>query len=250
MTSSAAMSDRPTLNLSFRAVVTLLVIIVYLTVPACWAAKTYYGVDKTVTSNVYIGISATVYLIVLLLPWLNLKGQEHLSTAQRLEKMCIAWLYLLAAAHVFYELPWLIWHGHILGPDGQGKLWSYAWWAYADGGDLRFLAPDANLLGLEVGSSLVGIITVLLLIARYRSGKFTDMALLVLMAVMICDFYPTLLYYTVEFMQGMPNVRGLADLLIKFIFANSFWLVMPWIVFIWAGRQLIGRRTALPVAVV
>lgn len=236
------MRGRPAFNMSFGAVVILLVIIVFATIPSCWAAKTFYGVDKTIASNVYIAVSATVYLIVLVLPWLNLKGQEHLSAAQRLEKMCIAWLYLLVAAHVFYELPWLIWHGKILGPDGQGKLWSYAWWAYADGGDLRFLAPDANLLGLEVGSSVVGIITVFLLIVRYRSGKFTDTALLALMAVMICDFYPTVLYYLVEFMQGMPNVRGLADLLIKFILANSFWLVMPWIVFIWAGHQLIGRK--------
>jgi len=44
-----------------------------------------------------------------------------------------------------------------------------------------------------------------------------------------------------EIHQGLPNVSGVTNLIVKFILANIFWLVMPWVVFVWAGRELIGR---------
>jgi hypothetical protein len=62
------------------------------------------------------------------------------------------------------------------------------------------------------------------------------------MAMMVGDFYPTYIYLATEIYRGFPNVGGVADLLVKFLGANIYWVIMPWVVFVWAGRQLIARR--------
>jgi hypothetical protein len=44
--------------------------------------------------------------------------------------------------------------------------------------------------------------------------------------------------------KGFPSVAPRADLFIKFIGANIFWLFMPWVVFGWAGHRLMAQRGA------
>jgi hypothetical protein len=39
-------------------------------------------------------------------------------------------------------------------------------------------------------------------------------------------------------------VSSITDLIVKFLGANIYWLIMPWVVFFWAGRQLISRRAS------
>lgn len=124
---------------------------------------------------------------------------------------------------------------------GKGQLWAYAWWAYMDGGDMRYVTRDVNLLAMESCASLIGMISAYLLDRRHVTGRFSNNQLLVLMALMAADFYPTVMYFYTEFYLGLPDVKGIAGLITKFIIANVFWLVMPWVVFIWAGRQLIQR---------
>jgi hypothetical protein len=107
---------------------------------------------------------------------------------------------------------------------------------------MRYVTRDVYLLAMETGASLIGITGAVILYRRRRTGRFSDNQLLVLMALMVADFYPTYMYYVTEIHQGLPNVSGVANLIVKFILANIFWLVMPWVVFVWAGKQLIGGR--------
>lgn len=239
--SDEKMTDHPS-RLNYGAVATALVVILAATSPACWLAENRYGVDKVVASNAGWIVFILFYGLMLVLPWLNLKGLENLNRAQRFERMCVVWIYLTVAPHLLIELPWVVFYDAIMS--GKGQLWAYAWWSYFDGGDVRYVTRDVYLVALETGASIIGIAGAIILISRRRLGKFTDMQLMILMAMMIADFYPTYVYYATEIYRGFPSVSSAADLLIKFLGANVYWLVMPWVVFFWAGRQLTGRRAS------
>lgn len=237
--SDTAVTARP-FGLDFRTAVALLITLLAVTVPACWAAQSWYGVDKVVASNTLWAVFSAVYLGILALPWLDLRGQEHLGRAQRVEKMCLAWICLTVAPHLLVELPWVLFYDTIMAAKGQ--LWAYAWWAYFDGGDMRYVTRDVYLLAMETGASIIGIVGAIILLRWRKTRRFTDNQLLVLMALMVADFYPTYMYYVTEIYRGFPSVGSSADLLVKFLGANAFWLIMPLVVFLWAGRQLVSRR--------
>lgn len=238
--SEIALNARTGSVISFRTAVIALAALLLVSIPVCWSAGTYYGVDKALASNSFWTVFDIVYFSILALPWLNLKGQTQLTDAQRLEKMCITWICLIMIPHLTWEMPWVIFYHAIMA--GKGQLWAYAWWAYMDGGDMRYVSRDVSLVAMESGASLVGLISAFLLYRRYVTGRFSNNQLLVLMALMVADFYPTVMYFYTEFYMGLPDVKGIAGLITKFIIANVFWLVMPWVVFIWAGRQLIQRQ--------
>jgi hypothetical protein len=126
--SDAMVIFRPS-RLSFRMAVTLLVVLLVMAIPACWAAGSLYGVDKGVASNAFWVVFSIVCPSILALPWLELKGQEHLSRAERLEKMCVTWMCLTVGPHLTWELPWVVFYDAIMA--GKGQLWAYAWWATA-----------------------------------------------------------------------------------------------------------------------
>jgi hypothetical protein len=118
-----------------------LIVLVILSLVGCWSATAFYGVDKLTSSNVFVTISTTTIVTVLLLPWFNLKGQENLDHEQRMEKMAASWLAVLAVAHLTWEMPWVLFHTYLMGKAGEGQLWSYLWWIYADGGDTPLHTP-------------------------------------------------------------------------------------------------------------
>jgi hypothetical protein len=225
---------------TFGAVATILVAMLLVASPAAWLAENRYGADPVVASNFIWVIFIFVYSSLLILPWLNLKGVRDWSKAQRLERMCIVWLCLIVGPHLLFELPWVAFYPAIMA--GKGQLWAYAWWSYFDGGDVRYVTRDVALVSMETGASIIGIVAAILLILRRKAGRFSDTQLLILMALMVADFYPTYMYYATEIERGFPSVDGVTNLLIKFLGSNVFWLVMPWVVFIWAGRQLMAHR--------
>jgi hypothetical protein len=225
----------------YRNVVFVLIVLVALSLVGCWSATAFYGVDKAISSNVFVTISTTSIVIVLLLPWFNLKGQENLDHEQRMERMAASWLVVLAMAHLIWEMPWVLFHSYLMSSEGEGKLWSYLWWIYADGGDTRYIHPDGNLLAFETAASFMGVIAAVLAWLRKKAGRFTDSQLVAVIALMACEFYPTVLYLLSEVYEGMPHVNGTVNLVVKFIYGNILWLVVPWIVFLWARRVLLSR---------
>jgi hypothetical protein len=213
------------------------------TLLGCWYAGYRLGVDRHVVTNFYWLMFIIAYGVALYLPWLDLKGQEGLDRSQRMEKMCIVWIFLTVLPHLTWELPWVVFYDQIMA--GKDQLWAYQWWTYMDGGDMRYVTRDVYLLAMEVGASTIGILAAITLWRRRSQTEFTPNQLLLIMALMVADFYPTYMYYATEIYQGFPSVGTTADLVLKFIGANIYWLIMPWVVFVWAGRQLASRSPNL-----
>jgi hypothetical protein len=210
------------------------------TVPACWAAGHLYGVDKASASLVLWSVFVFVYFTILILPWLDLRDQEHFTTERRLERMCISWLYLTIAVHLAWELPWVVFFKAIMA--GKGQMWAYAWWSYMEGGDMRYATRDVYVLTLETAASIIGVIGAYFLWQYHATRKFTSAQLMTIMILMIADFYATYVYFMSEIFGGFKNVGSVGDLIIKFILANTLWTIMPFVVFVWAARQLAGQR--------
>lgn len=227
-------------KLSFFAAALVLGAVMISSIVVAWSAAYRYGIDKTLASNFFWIVFIGVYCGALALPWLNLKGQEQLSRAQRKEKMCIVWLFLIMMPHLFWEMPWVLFYQTIM--NGRDQLWAYAWWAYMDGGDMRYVTRDIYLVAMETGASLIGLTVAYLLLQHRKHGAFTKNQLLIIMVLMVADFYPTYMYYVTEIFTGLPNVHGSLNFIIKFVGSNSFWLVMPLVVFLWAGKQLTADR--------
>jgi hypothetical protein len=228
-------------SVSYRNVVFGLIVLVIFSLVGCWSATALYGVDKLIASNVFVTISTSSIVIVLLLPWFNLKGQENLDHEQRMERIAASWLVVLGVAHLTWEMPWVLFHSYLMGKGGEGQLWSYLWWIYADGGDTRYIHPDGNLLAFETAASFMGVTAVALAYLHKKARRFTDSQLVAVIALMACEFYPTVLYILSEVYEGMPHVNGTVNLVVKFIYGNILWLVVPWIVFLWARRVLLSR---------
>jgi hypothetical protein len=241
MTRIANQTVRSPSSVSYRNVVFGLILLVTLSLVGCSSATALYGVGSAASSNVFVTISTTSIVIVLLLPWFNLKGQENLDHEQRMERMAASWLVVLGMAHLIWEMPWVLFHTYLMGNEGKGQLWSYLWWIYADGGDTRYIHPDGNLLAFETAASFMGVTAAVLAFLHKKAGRFTDSQLVAVIALMACEFYPTVLYLLSEVYEGMPHVDGTVNLVVKFIYGNILWLVVPWIVFLWARRVLLSR---------
>ena len=76
------------------------------------------GLIDVTSSNVFVTISTTSIVIVLLLPWFNLKGQENLDHEQRMERMAASWLVVLGVAHLIWEMPWVLFHTYLMSNEG------------------------------------------------------------------------------------------------------------------------------------
>jgi hypothetical protein len=239
--SEASAAARPG-GLRYSILVIFMTVVLLASAPLCWTLQARYGLDKELASNLFFSVFSLAYAVILAGPWLKLKGQENIATAERLEKMCVAWLFLTMAPHLLWELPWVVAYDAIMA--GEGQMWAYAWWAYMDGGDQRYVAREVNLLACEIGASTIGILLALTLLRWRKTRSFSNGQLMLLMALMVADFYPTYLYYATEIIEGFPNVRGPLNLFVKFVLANSYWLVMPWVVFLWAGGLLMRRAQA------
>jgi len=237
-----AEADRHALPVSYRDLVVADLVLVAVTETMCWAAGAHWGANKAVMSNVFVVISTTAIVAVLLLPWLNLKGQEGLDHAQRMAKMTGSWVAILAVVHLSWELPWVLFHRYIMGAAGSGKLWSYLWWIYALGGDARYIHPDGNILAMETGASVMGVTALVLTYLRHKTGRITDSQLVVIMVLMTCEFYSTIIYILSESYSHFRDVTGTASFVVKFGYGNILWLIVPCIVFLWARRLLLSRR--------
>ena len=77
-----------------------------------------------------------------------LLGFHEESQSSAVPEPAAALLFLVVSyiTHLSWELGWLLLHRAIAGAADQA--WAYGWWAYIDGGDLRYaLAPP--LMGIS-----------------------------------------------------------------------------------------------------
>ncbi len=200
--------------------------------------------DRHNVASVFSAVYPTSIYLALSTPFWPLPSLRGWMPARRLETACVVWLWFTSLTHVTWELAWLLLHKVIAR--SPNAPWAYAWWAYIDGGDRRYLEAPATLLVIEALSVANGMIGLTGLWLRARSDGRSHAAVLLFMLTAVVHLYSTTLYYGSEMLAGFPSVdtASPADLWLKFGLANSPWLVMPWAVLGWGWQTL----TRLPAA--
>lgn len=188
-----------------------------------------------VTIGFFLGIFAAQLPIPSLRSW---------TRYQRLQATVLPFVICSYLTHLSWELGWLILHKPIA--NAQESPWAYAWWNYIDGGDLRYLNPDAHFLMMEVLSVINGCIGITGLLLLKRS-KFQDYrGTLLVMSTAITHTVLTWYYYGSEIIGGLEstNTSSFMDFGVRFILLNAPWLIAPWFVLAWA-HQTLKRQFAL-----
>jgi len=199
------------------------------------------GYDRVETANIF-AIHVTIsYWLGILAPFFPLSKLRSWSRFQRLQAVCLAFMIVSYLTHLSWELVWLILHDAI--SLAKNEMWAYPWWAYIDGGDIRYYKPETNFLMMEVLSVINGLIGVTGLVLLWRSKFHNPLGTLLCMSTAVTHTVLTWYYYGTEFLTGFESVNtaSFVDLWIKFIFLNGPWLVFPWLVLFW-GYQLLKKQ--------
>lgn len=164
------------------------------------------------------------------------------SRARRLDSAALLFMIVSYATHLSWELVWLALHDTIA--TSRDAPWAYPWWAYFDGGDLRYAEASPTLLTMEALSVANGCVGALGLWLWLRSSRTDRRGVLLCMATAVVHLYSTSLYFGSEILAGLPNVdtTSFLDTWVKFGLANAPWLVFPWCVLAWGVRNLRGHR--------
>lgn len=194
--------------------------------------------DRVAVANGLAVVYAFGLYLLFSTPWWPLRSLRALDTFERLQQTVMAWFWMTYTTHLTWELGWLVGFDAIVGnPDSP---WTYAWWAYIDGGDTRYARFDPNLWTMEILSVTNGLIGYLGLYFWHRRPAARPAAILLWMATAVVHLYATSLYFGGEIFAGFPSVdtSSFYGWGIKFVLANSPWIVMPVFVLIWGWRSL------------
>ncbi len=211
---------------------------VALAFPVATAAVFGFGADRDRTAD----LLAVVYSVGLFSGFTTsfwpLPSVRSWTRFQRIQSMCLLFMVVSYLTHLTWELGWLVLHETIQG--SREAAWAYPWWAYIDGGDLRYAGSSSNLLTMEVLSVLNGAIGAVGLTLWHRSRHRDPRGVLLCMATAVVHLYSTSLYYGAEILDGLPNVdtSSFLDSWIKFGLTNAPWIVFPWFVLYWGQRTL------------
>ncbi len=197
------------------------------------------GYDRHSVANVLSVVYGVGLIAAMSTAFWPLSCIAQWDKARRIESLVLVYLGMSYVTHLSWELGWLLLRDTIAAsPDVP---WTYIWWAYIDGGDLRYAKPDINLIVMEILSVTNGVIGLWALITFLRSSRQSRLAVLVLGATAVVHLYSASLYYLTEILDGLPNVNTESFIAtwIKFGLANSPWIVVPWFVFWWVHRRLV-----------
>ncbi|WP_372735444.1 hypothetical protein [Nocardioides sp.] len=201
------------------------------------------GVDRDSIADVLTVQVTIAYFLGIFAAFLPIPSLRKWSRFQRLQAVVLAFVTCSYLTHLTWELGWLILHKAIANaPDAA---WAYPWWAYIDGGDIRYFLAEPNFMMIEVLSIINGCIGMTGLVLLWRS-RFTDhRGTLLVMSTAITHTVLTWYYYGTEILSGFDSVNTASwfDLGVKFILLNSPWLIAPWLVLAW-GYQLLLRQVA------
>lgn len=182
----------------------------------------------------YIGIFAAM-LLPSLRKW---------TSYERLQAVVFPFLIMSYVVQLTWELGFVLLNKQIA--NARNESWAYSWWSYLDGGDYRYLNPEAPILTMEIlgiTNAIVGVIGLIYL----KRTKFTDYrATLIIMAVEAIQIPLTWYYYLSEALSGFAHVNtaSIVDFGVTFFLVNSPWLILPWMVLYW-GNQTLQRQFAL-----
>jgi hypothetical protein len=211
---------------------------VALAFPVAAAAVFGFGTDREQTADVlaviysvglFAGFSTALWPLPSLRTW---------SRLERVQSVALVFMIVSYLTHLSWELVWLLFHDAIHA--ARNAAWAYPWWAYIDGGDLRYASAPANLVMMEVLSVANGLIGVAGLLLWRRSRGRDARGVLLCMATAVVHLYSASLYYGGEILAGLPNVDtgSFLDSFVKFGLANAPWVVFPWFVLYWGQCTL------------
>ncbi|MDC9017240.1 hypothetical protein [Mycobacterium marinum] len=194
-----------------------------------------------------LAVQATLaYFVGIFAAFLPIPSLRCWTRFERLQAVVLPFVICSYITHLTWELGWLILHKPIAG--ARSSAWAYPWWAYIDGGDLRYLNPDPHFLMIEVLSVINACVGVTGLVLLKRS-QFTDYrGTLLVMSTAVTHTVLTWYYYGSEILGGLTavNTSSFLDLGVKFILLNAPWLIAPWLVLAWGYQTL--KRQFTPIA--
>ncbi|RMF17741.1 MAG: hypothetical protein D6761_03740 [Candidatus Dadabacteria bacterium] len=225
----------PSRNLRTLVIVCLCVIGIGFPVASSWVFL--LDGDRRLAAN----IMALSYLIgfygMFLSPWLKVGDLRDWSTWRRLRATVTIWLWTVYLTAVIWELPWLLFHETIRA--AKDELWAYSWWAYIDGGDIRYAGWDPTIATLEWFTVINALIGLPVLIHWVRNGRKPGWPLFVFMFTGASHFYQTMQYYVSQALQDFAHVGDTAfDLYVRFFMVNSPWVLLPLCVWCYAWWEL------------
>lgn len=200
----------------------------------------YAGLDITEMAYISFWVFDLSVFGMLLTPWLPLPALKNHTTYQRLQFMIEIWVWIYVLIALTYEIPWVFGYDEIAY--AEDELWAFPWWSYIHGGDIRYLYVDLHVLFAEVWACTNAAIAAVALYLWYKSKRTSTTAVYILMFCAGMHIAPTVQYYSLEAFHHFPNVDtgNVHNFWGKFIFSNSPWLFMPFIVFTW-GTQALPR---------
>jgi len=199
------------------------------------------GADRDATADalslvysfgLFLGFTTSLWPLPSLRSW---------TLRERVQSLCLLFLIVSCITHLSWEFIWLVAHDAIAA--SRDAAWAYPWWAYIDGGDMRYAEATPTLLMMELLSVTNGAVCLVGLVLWHRSKGRDLRAILLFMGMAAVHLYSTSLYYGGEIIAGLPNVdtSSFLDTWIKFGLANASWLIFPPFVLAW-GADLILRR--------
>jgi hypothetical protein len=199
------------------------------------------GVDRQQAADVLAVIYSVGLVLALSTSYWPLRGLSTWTREARVESLVVAYLVMSYVTHLSWELGWLVLHDAIAA--SPTAPWAYVWWAYIDGGDIRYANVEPLLLAMETLSVTNGIVGATAMTRWLRSGRTDRAAVLVLAGTAAVHLYSASLYYLSEIFSGFPSVRTTSFIAtyFKFALANAPWVVVPFVVFAWARRTLAPR---------
>ena len=162
---------------------------------------------------------------------------------RRARSAVLLFLIVSYVTHLSWELGWLVLHDQMAAL--RNVPWAYVWWAYIDGGDMRYATAPVELVTIEILSVINGAVGFFGFYQWWRGRVVT--AVFLFMVTAVVHLYSASYYFLSEIIAGMPNVdtTSFTDTWIKFGLANAPWLTMPWIVLWWGRRELRRRQSEL-----
>jgi hypothetical protein len=203
-----------------------------------------FDVDRASAADCVTIVFFSAIIGLLSTPWWPVATQRGRPRFESLQGMVMIWFGVAFLIHVTWEFGWVVFRDTIrVSPD---SIWAYPWWAYIDGGDLRYASGSAVVIAIETVTVANGVLGLSALWLRHRSGGRSSLSTLILMATAVIHIYGTTLYLATEALDGYPNVRisSFIDFALKFWLLNGIWLVMPWAVLYWGKRTLYEQLAA------
>lgn len=118
-----------------------------------------------------------------------LPGLRAWTRERRVLSAVFLFLVVSYTTHLTWEFAWLLLHDRM--QELKDVPWAYVWWAYIDGGDLRYALAPTELVTIEILSVINGAIGMTGLVLWVRSGHKSRRAVLLLMSTAVVHLYST-----------------------------------------------------------